>query len=126
MGRDLKTAPHSQTVSIFSGGLASLLNNHAARMPIGIQLTRERSAVIRLVMNRLTKLIFLVGEDQKYGSVIRAEAVANSARKTPTQRAVLSAFQFGLEKGAIAMPTMSHVVKYRMKVFQASGSASVV
>jgi len=95
-------------------------------MPIGIQLTRERSAVIRLVMNRLTRLMFLVCEDQKYGFVIRTEAVANNARKTPTQRAVLSAFQFGLEKGVMAMPTMIHVVKYRMKLFQASGSASVV
>ena len=77
-------------------------------------------------MNKLTRVMFLVGEDQKYGFVIRIEAVANKARKTPTQRAVLSAFQLGLEKGAIAMPTMNHVAKYSMELFQASGSASVV
>jgi hypothetical protein len=95
-------------------------------MPIGIQLTRDRGAVIRSVTNRLTRLTFLVGEDQKVGSVIRTEAVENNPRKRPTHSAVLSAFQFGLEKGAIAIPIMSHVMTYSMEKPQGSKAPIVV
>jgi len=108
----LKTAPHSQTVSIFSGGVASPLVNHAADRLIGMQLRRDRGDAIRLDVNRVIKSMFLLGEYQNDGLVMRMEPVANNAINRPTHNALRSAFQFGFENGAIARPMISHATTY--------------
>jgi hypothetical protein len=113
-------------VSILSGGVTLPLFNHAADMLIGIQLMRDRGAAIRQDVNKPTRLMFLAGDDQKEGSVIIMEAVASRDTNEPTQTAVLSAFQFDFENGAIATPTTSQVAMYCMDTFQSSKLTKVV
>lgn len=126
IGRDLKTAPHSQIVSIFSGGIASPLTSHAADILIGTQLIRDRSDAITHDENKPMRSVFLLCEDQNDGLVMRTDAVAKSATNRPTHTAVLIAFQFDFENGTMAIPMASHVTKYCMNVFQSSNATRVV
>jgi hypothetical protein len=106
--------------------MALLLSNHAADILIGIQLASDRGAVIRHAANKLIRLMFLIGEDQNDGSIIRIDAVLKRARKRPTHIAVLSAFQFDLEKGATAIPVTNHVTRYSIEVSRSSKPSKLV
>jgi hypothetical protein len=124
---DLKTAPHSQTVSISVGiggsdcrpSLSRIIAVGKAEGSVRMDRTTE-------VMNRKSKSMFLFALSQKPGTRKRVDMSAKIAVKKPAQSADLTVFQPGFENGPITNPMISHDRKYRMTNIGVSDSNKVL
>ena len=111
MGFDLNTAPHSHTVSMFSGICASFLLRRMTETLTGTAAASARGAKSKQVAKNSMSRAFLAADVQKRESSKTTDIVVKRAKKTPVHIAVLREFQFDFENGIIARPMMSHTVK---------------
>ena len=109
---DLKTAPHSHTVSISEGiGGSDSIPSLSTIIAIGTPENNESTDRTSEVVNCKSRSMFLLELVQKSGFKRRSEMRAKIAQIRPTQIADLTVFHPGLENRPIIKPIIIHETK---------------